>query len=662
MKNTPDNLPKRYQDAVNSSDLRQLETLILTDSLENLSFGDKEKLAQVFFMHGEEFRRDSDNPEAIEHSISAFEKAIRLDPSFSKARLSNAQAHLKLGIMKHDHNKVSRANELFSQADTLLRAQGQKLPLEILWDWGISLYFIAKDSEEAIDYKLTLDKFREAYSRGFQNPDFLLDFGTTLGEFGVIIGKGELIQEAVQYLEISLKERADNPSAWLRMACAYKMLYFMTGDVGYFEKADHSFLAAARLDDSEAILWYNWGQLLSMEGKIVRDESLLKSAEEKLQKAIQMSSQMRNKGRSNSLMQITLADTLIHLGALEDNIELFHEAKRQLETVINVAPDHQEAICLSGLCEIHIGKYFSDPDILHLAIEKFQKGIGKFRNNSALWHGLATAHYALAELKEDVSEYEKASKFCSQAIKLNHNNPSYWNDWGVALMKLGDLTSDRAAIAASVEKFEEAIRSHHRKHKGNPDPDWIYNYGCALDFLGEFEQNPHHYERAIAVLMHLHAQYPQSTHIRYNLAIALYHLGDATGEEEALERAIEHFEFLAKLDGEDDNVLNDLGLVCLTLGDVYRDSFNHINFQHHLTQAEHYFTQSLAAGGTESNYWLGCLYTLQGNYADAMHFLERAKVSGVLPHVDEILTCEWLDDLKNTARFKAFLGELTEEN
>lgn len=588
---------------------------------------------------------------ALGEAIAHYQSAFSLDPSNSEICFNLAKAHFKQGKFNDEEGAVAQANELFAQGEKLLCAEERKVPPEVLWDWGLSLGLMAKFSEEAIDFKQSVDKFREAYVDGLKSSLFLLDFGTALTQFGIVVGKEELIREGARYLELSIKEDSANYASWFRLASAYRILYFLSGDIDYFEKADQGFLAVARLDTDHFPLWLDWGQLLAMEGKMVRDEALLTSALEKLERAEQI------RGEDPAIMT-TMADALIHLGALGEKIELLKEAKEKLEVVLEVEPGFIDARCLLGHCYIHMGRYFSDISYFESALEQFQRGISNDKGAAQLWHGLATAHFAIGEIEQEPSEYEKAAKFCSEAIRLNRDTASYWNDWGVALMKLGDYGSDAAAIGAAVEKFEEAIKCFNRKQKGTPDPDWIYNYGCALDFLGEFERNPHHYERAIAVLGQLHEQYPDSSHIRYNLGTALYHLGDSTGDEEALAKSIAHLEFLAQQDAEDDNVLNDLGLACLTLADIYRDSFQNERSINYFRRAERHFIQALAAGGVEANYWLGCLYTLQENLSEAMHFLERAKVQNVLPLAADLMNNEWLDNLKQTPHFRILLAEL----
>lgn len=645
---TPEQLTSEIQQILSSGNLHQLKQILPSGQFENLNCTDKSKISLLFYNFGTKAIQEASKIDNLENALVALMKAHEFDPENEGVCFTIAQAYLRMRLMNPDEEYAYQAHEYLTKAENILRYAGKKMPLDSLWEWAVCLYFIAKESGEAVDYKCSVDKFFEAHALGLETADFLNEYGTALGEFGVIIGNHDCIIEAIHLLERSLKINSALPSSWLRLACAYKILYVTTGNVEYFEKADQSFVGAARLDADSLTLWLNWGQLLALEGKTIRDPTLLLSSVEKIEKANAINP-------NDPIIQASLADSLIHLGAITEQIELLKEAKEKLENCLAQVPDSIDMLCLYGHCFVHMGKYFSEKSFIEQAIEKFQQGISRDRKSYILWHGLATAHYAIGELEKNALSFEKAAKFCAQAINLGGELPNYWNDWGVALMKLGDLNNDGQAIAHAVEKFEKAIKTFNQKQKGNPDPDWIYNYGCALDFLGEFEQNPHHYEQAIAVLSHLHDQYPDSPHIRYNLAIALYHFGDATEDEDALERSIEHLQVLINKDAEDDNILNDYGLSCLTLADLYRDTFINPRSFKYFQKAEQAFMQAIACGGTEGNYWLACVYSLQNHLEQGIHFLERAKQAGILPPAEDLLQNVWLDNLKMHPQFKTLI-------
>lgn len=652
----PSEFSKQFQNAVQSKDWNSLETFMTEDFVNQLDTVEKERLAQLFFEQGEHLLESANEPSVMKRAYSAFEKCLRLDISSGKSWIKFAEAHLKLALLQHDQALLIKSNELFAHADYLYKSRGCSLPLEVLWDWGICLYWIAKESEEAVDFKYAIDKYREAYDGGLIHSDFFYDYGLALGEMGVLVGKLELLAESALFLEKSIHENGDNPSCWLRLACAYKILFFLTGDVAFFEKADQSFVAAARLNLSSSSsfeLWLNWGQLLSFEGKMTNDAELLSDAMEKLLQA-----DLENP--NDVIVAIVMGDTLTHLGVLEERLDWLKEAQEKLEETCKSAPDNLDALCHLSHCLAHIGKYLSDVSYINQAIEKSQMALSQDQKAYHLWHSLAMSYFILAEVTGDPALYDKVAKFCAQAIHLGGDLPGYWNDWGVALMRLGELTNESQHIAEAIEKFEGAIHCFNRKSSGSPDPDWFYNYGCALDWLGDYDLNPQYFERAIAILSRLLDQYPHLYHIQYNLALSFYHLGDAIGDVEILEKAITHFESYLQAEPEDDGAFADLGLTYLTLGDILQEEISNPRSSEAFLKAGHYLSHAIALGNTRANYYLACLHALNDNSKEAFQFLERAKIQGSLPTFDDLKHDEWLDSLRHLPEFEKFLNQYSE--
>lgn len=648
---------RQIQKAVHAKDWDSLDAFLVEDMLKELDHSEKENLAQLFFEQGELFLENANELSSMELAYSAFEKSLKLDVSSEKAWIKFAEAHLKLGIIQEDSELFVQANKLFDHADHLQKTRGRKLEVEVLWNWGICLYGIAKDSEEAGDLKLALDKFHEAKERGLDSAAFFLDFGTALGEMGMLLGNAEMLLEAASLLEKSVNELGDIFTTWLRLACTFKILYLMTADVAYFEKADQSFVAAARLltnekkSETEIELWLNWGQLLVFEGKLTEDSELITAGLEKLYFVEQEKPQ-------DALILTLIGDALTHLGIFEERFEFFKEAQSLLELALNLHPNNTDIITHLGHCLANMGKYFSDPKYIKQATALLQRGISQEKNNYYLWHGLAMAYFMLAEITQDPELYEKVASFLAQVIYLGGDQPSYWNDWGVALMKLGELTNETGPIQEAVEKFEGAIQSFNQKSIGKADPDWFYNYGCALDWLGGCESNPQYFERAILILSRLLQQYPHLHYIRYNLGLSYFHLGDTVGDVEILEKAIEQFESYILEEQEDDAAFTDLGVAYLTLAEILQEEIKNERSSHCFASAEMRLGRSVALGNTRANYYLACSHSLKNNVDEAIFFLERCKVNEALPALDFLLEDDWMAPLVNTAPFKAFISKL----
>lgn len=654
----PSELSRLLKKAAHSEDWDSLDGFEVDDIINDLPLTDKQTLSRLFFEYGENLLHSPTSPLAMERAYCAFEKSLRLDSTFEKAWLKFAEANLKLALADKDIELLNKANELFLHAEELYKIQGIALSTHALWHWGVCLYGIAKDSEEAIDYKFAIEKMRAAYNGGLENSAFYLDFGMTLGEMGILLGNVELLLEAAQFFEKSLQDGFDHPLTWLRLACMYKVLYLMTADIEYFEKADQSFVAAARQSpqteedsDSRHELWVNWAELLVFEGKISNDPDLLTAALEKLV-------QIEQKNASDSFILNMTGDALTHLGIFEDRFEYFKEAQNKLEYAHRLYPNNVDTINHLGHCLSSMGKYLADAKYLLLAQEKFQKGISIDKSNYQIWHGLAMTNFMLAEQTSDISLYEKSLKLFSQVQQLGGDLPVYWNDWGVALMKLGELTNDPKPISEAIEKFEAAIQSYNRRSVGPSDPDWFYNYGCALDWLGSYDPNPAYFERSISILSRLLDEYPTLHHIRYSLGLSLYHLGDVIGDVELLEQSIQQFSNYVQFEPEDDTAISDLGLTYLTLAEILSESIKSDYATACFQKAEEFLSHAIALGNTRSNYYMACLHSLKGNPDAAIHFLQRTKTHDVLPSLETLLEDDWIEPLLNTQQFIAFIEDL----
>lgn len=620
----------------------------------SLTLADKEKLGLLLYERALALLGKTGSTADLQEALSSLENCLKFLPKFADAHLAFGKVNLKLAYSQENPELLSKSDEAFSQGEALYKELGLDLPLEAYWDWGNCLYWMGKQSEEPCDLKAALDKYSLAANRGLALGSFYLDWGTAMGELGVLIGREELIVEAAALLQKSIEVSGDNHTSWLRLACAYKILYFLTCDLSYFEKADASFVAAARINAEPLVLWINWGQLQSLEGKTTRDPELLISALEKLEKADLIKP-------DDPIILTSMGDTLMHLGTIEERFDYLKESLDALELACQNSTDYPDAFCLFGHALANMGKYLSDASYVEEAIEKFQIGISQNPDSHYFWHGLATACFILAEMTRKQEDYTRAANFCSEAIRLGPEIPGYWNDWGVALMKLGELADDPSYLFEAVQKFEEAIHIFHRKSSGAPDPDWYYNYGCALDWLGDYELNPQYFERAIVILARLLDQYPDFHYIRYNLGLAFYHLGDCLGDLEPLEQAVDQFLLFLQQEPEDDSATADLGMTYLTLADLLQETIQNEHSIAYFDLAEKSFLKAIGLGSGRANYYLGCLYAIKGNYPDALHYMERSRKLKMLPPLEDLLHDEWLSDFRLTPQFQNFLKSVSEE-
>lgn len=379
--------------------------------------------------------------------------------------------------------------------------------------------------------------------------------------------------------------------------------------------------------------------------------------------AMQMSFHKFEKGASlcpdNPQILSAWAEAQMVVGAQKGRLDYLKEALKKIEKSLDLQPEHPLSWYIYGNCLSELGRYFADPDFYQQAIEKFQSGLSVMRDDALLWYGLAQAHFAIGELQHNALMIEKATRFCARVMEFGGDvNPTIWNDWGIALMKLGVMQQDRQLLQSSLEKFEQAIKRHCEKNDpATIDPQWLYNYGCALDFLGDLLEDERYYERAIKILTQVLVLDPNFHHAKYNLAIAYSHLGEANSDIELLHKADEQFQAILNIDPEDEMAWSDWGVTLIHLARMVEDLSHSEQSLKIYLQAESKLLQAASLGNLGIFYHLSCLYSLLGNYNTAMHYLERAHEAKTLPSIDSLMEDEWLEGLRDTPAFQQFIKE-----
>ena len=136
-------------------------------------------------------------------------------------------------------------------------------------------------------------------------------------------------------------------------------------------------------------------------------------------------------------------------------------------------------------------------------------------------------------------------------------------------MKLAEITQKCEHAAAAVDKFEQAI-AHGLQHMSfnELDTSLLYNYGAAVDFLGDFHNDVSYYEKAVQALAHVVSVDDTHPYAKYNLALALFHRAELTLDFDSFHKAIDILHELSSNDPEDDILWNQYGSMLLTLADL----------------------------------------------------------------------------------------------
>lgn len=640
-------LVKQGEQQLKNSDDKALKSFELASQAAPFS-------AIVFFQQALAFASQNQNIRCLMAANNALEKAIQLEPAFIAAWFGWGCTLSNLGAINHDTAFFYQAHSKFIEADRLTQQNKTLHPEEFFWHWGICWHRLAKLSGEAVDFFKALEKFQMAASKGSnQNGLFCNDYGNVLVEIAFLLGRNELLHEAAEQYKIAVTQCPDNSAGWLNLACTYQSLYEIYDSEEYFFEANEYFERATSMNAQDCLSWLKWGDLHAANGKKFGDMDRFELSFNKFEKAYSCDP-------DNALVLARWGETQMLKASCTDNFELLREAELKISKAIELEPETPVFWHISGMCLNELGRYFNDVRYFEQAIAKFQQSLSLSDINSPVYHGLAHAYYTIGEITENANTIEKALPHFNRAIELAPlPSPQCWNDWGVALMKLGELTNEKKHIEAAIDKFEKAIGyKFNETSEKDIELDWLYNYGCAMDFLGDFHEDAIYYEKAVQVLTHVLQIDPEYSHARYNLALSLSHLGELNADIDCFQKAVDHFQILLEHDDEDEFAWNDWGLTLTHLGVLTFDEIHPEFSRAYYEQAERKFLHAIALGNTHAFYNVACLYALTKNISAAMHYLERADFCNSLPPTEDVMHDEWLDNMRHHAPFRAFISHL----
>lgn len=607
--------------------------------------------AYIFYRQAMAYATQDQNMRFLMAACNALETALELNPAYYEGWCAWGCVLARMGVLQQDSSYFQEAEAKFADAATRLDKESPFLEAELYWQWGLCWFYLGKHSGELHDFHCAMTKYRMAAERGLNVPEFWSDYGDALLELANLSGKNALFFEAVSLYRNVVHLNPRHIMGWFKLGYCSQRIFAFTKEEAYFQLADESFARVAELNPEMAPLWLHWGQLYVDFGRSRNDTDRLQASLEKFVKADSCEP-------NDAAILCFWAEAQLWCGVFLERLEFLKEAEAKVLRSLELHRDSVDAWYIYGTCLTELGKYFSSEKYYEEAIEKFRYGLSLHPKHPMLWYGLALAHFAIGELREDVSMFEKAAHFCGKAVEAGGNNPQFLNDWGVTLMQLAEITQERHYIEAAIEKLEIILGRTERALSHACDIEWLYNYGCALDLLGSFTEDATDHERAIQVLTLALQQNPGYTAARYSLASAFMHLGELTDDIDHFQQALGHFQLVLEEDPEDEFAWNDTGLVLLNLTTLMHDPLQSQYTDELYEQAEDKLYHAVALGCTGAFYNLACLYSLRKNVHAAMHFIERAEACDSLPGVDELLHDEWLVHLRDAPEFRNFISLL----
>lgn len=609
--------------------------------------------AELIFRQAIVFAKQADNTSCLRTSCKLFKKATTLKKDFFHAWHGWANVYVLLGIHSHSERNFQVALKKFQIAEEC-SLNISKYDLGSLYrDWGVLWFHFGKLSGEAFDFRQSIKFFQRAIKQGFSAYDLYNDYGNCLIELSVLLNRPELIIESVEMYWRSVRIKSDFYDGWMNLSSALKILYELHPLNAYYNLANEGFQQAAQIDSQNGSLWLKWGQLHAFKGKITRDLDVIKDSCDKYEIADDCEP-------NHAAVLSSWAESLLLIGEWLEDLQFLKDAKEKIIRSLELAPKHPLIWCLYGNCLCEFGRYFNEGSYFHQAVEKYQYALKLAPKDPVVLYGIAMAYCSIGQFENNTEWLQEANIYCRKVIENGgHSHAQYWNDWGVVLMKLGMITDEKELVEAAMNRFEQALRVRSNQQKDEEmEPEWLYNYGCALDFLGDYNEDPAFFEKAIQVLKKVIELDPYFHQAYYNLAIAYSHFAELTADLNSYKDALRYIEAYLSLEPEDDYAWNELGLTLIDISQIMDDPSTKDAVLGMYQEAESKFIQARGLGSKPAVFYLACLYSLSGNYDASIHCLQAASQLKVLPSVEELISDQWLNGVRQTTEFKEFISNI----
>lgn len=596
----------------------------------------------ALFEYGSEAGREK----ALRLASRKFRASTQIDPDFLSAWQAWGDLLSCQAIMTGQKQFFEQAQEKFAKALSLVTSDEQEHAAELHWHHGFSLFEIAKHSGEAVDYQKAIDAFQKAaiHPEHF-NEEFWICFGKACKELGLCIGDVRLLVKALHCFKHAVTLAVSCYEGWHAMACTLHILYERTHDEDHFSQANECYSAGAQLKPDCLEIWLDWATFLQESGKRSHDLKRIRAAIEKCQRAAAIN-------RSHPHVLAIWAVCLAAMGELTERLDLLHEAFNKVSEASQLDPEDLVVCQAHGDCLQAFGHYFQECDYYYQAIEKWQTGLSSDRTRHRLWHSIACTYLMVGTIDQDVESLERSCRFFNKACDL-HTSSVYLFDHALALSKLGEITHKAEFLEQSVVYFEKALNL--QKNAVYLHPEWLFYYACTIDMLGDYNEDPAIYSRAIEIFSHVLTIDPDFPMIHHRLGLAFSHMGELLNELEYFQRALHCMRLAARRDEDNDQVLLDWAIALINFGQYTPDP---AEADVSLREAELKLTQACKLGNLQAHYQMACLNSLLGNYERAMRFVEKADEFDALPSTDEIMQDEWLEGLRATPYFRDFMHRL----
>lgn len=589
-----------------------------------------------FFEYGSEEGRE----QALLLACKKFKQAHRLDPTDVDILHAWGNTLTLLGERQEEHHYFVDAKDKFEKALGLTDPSA-----DLLWDYAIIWSYIGDHSGEAVDYQKAIHSFENAIETSEKLPsDFWIDFGGTALSLASMVKDMRQIIKSVSCYKNAIAQDESNFEGWSGLAEALSILYEHSHDEDHFLQANDCFANGSKIAPQESDHWLEWAKFLLGSARRNHDLKRLRACLEKCHRAYACDNE-------NPFTLATWAEALALLGQLTERLDLIYEAENKIAEAFELDEEDPDLWYSLGLCLCCFGAYFNDYDYYYQAIEKFQIGLSIDRSHDQLWHAIANTYAKVGSIEGNSELFIQAMKFYEKAIAASETSTRHI-DYAKTLSKLGELTHEKKWLEQSIYHFEMALSM--QKNAVYLHPEWLFCYAATLDMLGDFHDDEKYYTRAIEIFSHVLMVDPDFHHIHHRLAQAFFHLGELLNEIDYFYRSIHHLRLALRHDEDNDQMILDWGIALINIA---QHSPLLTDVGQLMNDAEQKVTLAAKLGNPQAYYHLSCLYSLLAQTERSMHFLLKARQFDALPPIDDLLSDEWLENLRSTSEFQEFMTQ-----
>jgi tetratricopeptide (TPR) repeat protein len=446
---------------------------------------------------------------------------------------------------------------------------------------------------------------------------------------------------------------------WVGAARALKKMYEISGASDYYKQASQAYSAAVEITPSVIEIWIEKLELcLNFSKDLKSCEPLYTVLNDCRRASFYFLNQATNPPSDpTSLMYarflMVWAEILSVLGEKKDRIDFIREAENKIMEALNLSREDDSFLDMQqGKCLFSFAVFFHDVDLYYQAVEQFQKALSRKRSDAEGWFWMGRTYAALSSLTDEIDHLEKSLRFYQKSLQLKHHFRIYF--------EFAKMLIQKAEIDGQVEHIEQSIQYleyllHQNQALSYENPEWFFQYGVALDIMGQLRDETGYYKRALEALTTALMLSPQNSAIHHRIGIVYSHLGEVIDEIDYFYRSLQHLKLAAQDEEENDQIYVDWGVTWMHLSEYACDETTEKTC---FAEAEQKFLFACNLGNRSAFYQLACLYSLQKEFEQSVYYLLKAHYYNTLPPLEEIQDDAWLEDVRLSHHFQEFLALL----